>query len=413
MVVRAHWLGAAWLGVLSLVATASAQVAPVHEQRAALRSEAFEAVPPVAPVETMAVLAGDQEGQAKPPKRTWWDVVKVLPIAFYTPETRFGFGAGSLVLFSMPGAVAKRRPSSVSLAGIYTLESQMVAQVVPDLRFGDDDLVLHLELLGTKFPSRFYGIGSEPRNDVYDKFTDRYLRGSLDARFRPFAPGSVMRDLFVGAEYRANWSAIEDARARKASQPSLFAAMRDPGEREQFASGAGPVLAWDSRDGLNWPLGGSYLELKSLFFDPVLGSTVRYQTMSLDLRRYQPLWFSHILALRFVHRSTWGEPPFQQLPQLGGASLFRGWYAGKLRDRSLTAVEAEYRLPIGPRWAVVGFGSVGQVGERVGDYSLGKLRAAGGTGLRFAVNVEGRTNIRLDVAYGDSVQCYAQFREAF
>ena len=206
---------------------------------------------------------------------------------------------------------------------------------------------------------------------------------------------------------------MDNARPNHASQPSIFADVVDPGEREQLASGLGPVLAWDSRQGLNWPLGGSYLELKGMFYEPWLQSTVRYQYLSFDARRYQPLWFSHMLALRLAQRSTWGELPFQQLPQLGGANLFRGWFAGQLRDRHLTALEAEYRLPISARWAVVGFGSVGQVGRRVRDYSLSKLRVAGGAGLRFAVDTDSRTNIRVDVAYGESFQFYVSFREAF
>ncbi len=391
---------------------------PVLKRRAAPVSEAFEASPstlrpPVTPVESLPVLAVDREGKLVTKPRRLWDIMKVLPIVFYTPETSVGLGAGALFLFNMPGAVAERRPSSVSLAGIYTLEKQMVAQVVPELRFGDDDFVLRLELLATKFPSRFYGIGDEVKSDVYDTFTDRYLRTGLDLRVRPFREGSPLRNVYVGAEYKSTWSALQDPEAHKAAQPSVFADLKDPGEGEQFTSGVGPVLAWDSRDGLNWPLGGSYVEWKALFNERWLQSTVRYQSMSLDARRYQPLWFSHILALRFLHRSTWGELPFQQLPQLGGANLFRGWFAGQLRDRHLTAIEAEYRLPLGDRWALVGFGSVGQVAPRSRDYSLSKVRAAGGAGLRFAIDKETRTNIRVDAAYGESCQFYVHFREAF
>ncbi len=406
---------AAVLCAWAFLSEVAAQDKPaVVEARAAPVSAAFEAPPPpVTPVESMPVLAVDKAGKPPPEPRKVWDIVKVLPIVFYTPETSLGFGAGALFLFNMPGAVAKRRPSSVSLAGIYTLEQQMIAQVVPELRFGDDDFVLRFEMLGTKFPSRFYGIGDQVGPNVYDTFTDRYLRTGLEARVRPFAVGSLLRDIYVGAEYKSTWSAPQDPRPRKASQQSVFDRMKDPGEREQFSSGIGPILAWDSRDGLNWPLAGSYVEVKSLFNEPWLKSTVRYQTMTLDARRYQPLWFSHILALRFVHRSAWGGLPFQQLPQLGGANLFRGWYAGHLRDRHLTAIETEYRVPIRERWAVVGFGSVGQVAARASDYAPSKLRAAGGAGLRFAIDVETRTNIRLDVAYGESVQFYVQFREAF
>lgn len=383
------------------------------EKRAAPVSEAFNSSPPIAPVETLPVLAGDREGTPVPAPRKVWDIFKVLPIVFYTPETSLGLGAGALFLFNVKGAVAKRRPSSISVGAVYTLERQIIAQVVPELRFGDDDFVLRLELLGTKFPSRFYGIGNDVSSSVYDKFTDRQLRGGFDARLRPFPVGSPLRNVFTGIEYKSIWSSPIDSRPRKDSQESVFAQVDDAGEREQFSSGLGPVLAWDSRDGLNWPLSGSYVEAKALFNEPWLNSSLRYRAVSFDARRYQPLWASHILALRFVHRSSWGDTPFQQLPQLGGANLFRGFYAGQLRGRQLSVFEAEYRLPVGARWAFTGFGSVGQVAGRVIDYSPRQVRAAGGAGLRFAIDVETRTNIRVDAAYGDGFQFYVHFREAF
>jgi hypothetical protein len=42
-----------------------------------------------------------------------------------------------------------------------------------------------------------------------------------------------------------------------------------------------------------------------------------------------------------------------------------------------------------------------------------EIKAAGGAGLRFSVDKRDRTNIRLDLAYGDSFYPYVQFREAF
>lgn len=388
---------------------------PIQEQKTTVVTEASVADlrPPVTPEQTLPVLAVDKRGEPPPEPKRLWDILKVLPIAFYTPETSVGLGVGGLFLFDMPGAKAERRPSSVSVAGIYTLERQVVAQVVPELRFGDDDFVLRTEVLGTKYPSRYYGIGNNPGTNTYDEFTDRYLRGGIEARVRPFRPGSPFRNVYVGLEYKFNWTHIQDAEPRKPSEPSLFDKVEDRGEKQFFTSGLGPLIAWDSRDGLNWPLRGSYVELSSQFYEPFLMSDLRYRRLGFDARHYQPLWWSHILALRFVHQSVWGEVPFQQLPQLGGANVLRGWYGGQLRDRHAMALEAEYRLPIGERWAVVGFGSAGQVASHPGKYALKRFRYAGGGGLRFALDKNDRTNVRLDFAYGDRFQFYVHFREAF
>ena len=79
----------------------------------------------------------------------------------------------------------------------------------------------------------------------------------------------------------------------------------------------------------------------------------------------------------------------------------------------MTAAELEYRVPLTPRWALVGFGSVGRVAGRVSELTPSGLHLAGGAGARFAVESKGRANVRLDVAYGDTVYVYLQFREAF
>ena len=149
----------------SFTVGASAEDAPkIVEQRAApvIEASATSELPPYTAEETMPVLAVDKAAEPRPKPKKLWDIVKVLPMAFYTPETSLGLGAGALFLFDMPGAVATRRPSSVSIAGLYTLEHQLITQLVPELRFGDDDFVLRVELLGTKYPSRFYGIGNDP-----------------------------------------------------------------------------------------------------------------------------------------------------------------------------------------------------------------------------------------------------------
>ncbi len=379
---------------------------PLVGQRTTL--EAYEATQPVEPTELVPVAPAPDA-----PTRRLWDIVKILPILFYTPETSAGFGAGMLFQFRMPGAIAERRPSSVTAGGVYTLHKQTLLQLTPELRFGDDDYVLKLDLLAAKYPNRFYGIGNDPNAGMYDTYTDCYARGELDFRLRPFAREHVLRPLFVGAHYSSAWSAIRDVKAGHPDHESMFAQINDPGERALFASGVGVSLAWDSRDGLNWPRNGNFIELKGTAFDPTFGSDVRYQRLVLDARRYQPLWWEHVLAMRFVLQSVWGDVPFQRLPQLGGASMFRGWYSGQLRGRQLIAVEAEYRMPLGKRWAVVAFGSAGRVTESLRSNWLRDIHVAGGGGLRFSVDKRDRVNIRLDLAYGDDFYPYLQFREAF
>jgi outer membrane translocation and assembly module TamA len=188
---------------------------------------------------------------------------------------------------------------------------------------------------------------------------------------------------------------------------------RPLGVGEVFWSGLGPVLLWDSRQGLFWPTGGSLIRADATMHRRALGAEFNASLLRLDARHYQPTFLNHVLALRLVFSGVLGDPPFQALPALGGNLLFRGWFLGRLRDRVLLAAEAEYRVPLAERWAVVAFGSVGRVAPSVGQLSFASLRGAGGAGVRFAVRKESRANFRLDLAYGEEFSVYFQFREAY
>jgi hypothetical protein len=386
----------AWLFVTS-ASGQSGQAAPALQEA----PEAAPAAPPADPV------APTVEAESERERRRLWDIVKILPIVFYTPETSLGLGAGLLFQFDLPGAKAARRPSSITLGGVYTLEEQVLAQLGPELRFGHDDYVLKLDLTGARFPNRFYGTGNIIDSDVYDTYTDCYMRAEVDGRMRPFAEGSALRPLFLGLHAGGAWSSVRHV------EGEVLEGMNDPGENEVMVAGLGPSVSWDSRDSISWPTRGAFVDAKFTLFEEAFGGDVRYRRLALDLRRYQPTFWNHILALRLVSQSVWGEVPFQRLPQLGGASLFRGWYGGQLRDRMLLAAEAEYRVPLGKRLAVVAFGSVGRVASRIRNFDVRQLHAAGGGGVRLSVDKRDRLNIRLDLAYGDSFSPYLQFREAF
>lgn len=368
-----------------------------------------ETAVPVPAMDDAASPAGEAPGDpaqtAMPPRTTVWDYFKVLPILFYSEETSFGFGAGTLLQFDMPGAAGGRRPSSITMGGVYTLNKQIMGQFTPELRFGKDDYVVRLDLAGARYPSRYYGMGNDNKHDDYDPFTDCYLRGDFDLKMRPVKEGHALRPLFVGLNYAGVWSSVRDADGQK------FQGVR--GENEFMAMGLGPSLTWDSRDSLSWPQRGNFAEGKFTVFDPIFGGDLSYRRLALDVRHYQPLWLKHILAMRLVTQAVWGEVPFQRMPQLGGPTLFRGWFGGQLRESLLIALEAEYRVPITKRWAAVAFGSVGRVAAGVKHFDVRDLRAAGGGGVRFSVDKRDRVNIRLDLAYGDKFSPYLQFREAF
>ncbi|MFT3924982.1 MAG: BamA/TamA family outer membrane protein [Myxococcales bacterium] len=333
------------------------------------------------------------------PETPWWRYVTAVPIVLYTPETQFGFGAGLLSTWQLPGAF-RDRPSNVIAYGIYTTRKQTVAGGTAELHFRDDRWVLWQDLRYVDWPDRFYGIGNHTRVSDRQDYTDHYSQAETELLHR------VISRLYLGLHHQLRFSDSEqEDRALRAAGPL--------GVGSVHWHGLGAVAAWDTRKGLFWPERGSFLHADVTRFGARLGSDFSATLLRADLRHYQPLWRDHVLAMRLVASGTLGDVPLQLMPMLGGPLLFRGWYQGRLRDRVLGALEFEYRVPLSTRWALVGFGSVGRVASRVADFTPRGLHAAGGVGGRFAVVSETRANFRLDIAYGDALYVYLQFKEAF
>jgi hypothetical protein len=331
----------------------------------------------------------------------WWLHSTPVPIVFYTPENQFGFGAGVMTTWHMKDAWLDR-PSNVTAYGIYTTRAQTLIGASHELHFADDRHVVTQDFRFIDWPDRYYGVGNATRERDREDFTDHYLQ--LESEYQ----ARVFKRLYVGVRHLWRASQTQDV-----DEEGRLAAERPRGVGQVRWSGAGPLLVWDSRKGLFWPEGGSLLRADATFHAGVLGADFDAALLRLDLRHYQPIWRGHVLALRLVSFGAAGAAPFQLLPSLGGSVLFRGWFLGRLRDRVLAATEAEYRVPLSKRWSVVGFGSVGRVAARLGALALNGVHVAGGAGVRVAVRPESRANFRLDVAYGDDVSVYFQFREAF
>ena len=115
-----------------------------------------------------------------------------------------------------------------------------------------------------------------------------------------------------------------------------------------------------------------------------------------------------------MSETTSGSPPFDQLPELGGDKLLRGYFQGRYRDRALIAFQAEYRWPLFWRVGAAGFVGVGQVADGLSGFRLDRFWPAGGVGIRFLLAEQEGLNVRADFAFGDgSSGFYLAFGEAF
>jgi len=328
----------------------------------------------------------------------------VLPVIYYTPETRLAFGAGGIYTFRPQGTPPEGRPSYFQAVAIYTQNKQFTLSLEPNLYLKGETLLLTGLLELSKFPSKFWGIGNVTPDSAEENYTpaQQTFKASLLKKIIPKA------SIFIGLEYN-----FEHYKFLKFDSAGQLASGTIVGGRGGIVSGLGLVLKLDSRDNIFSPSRGNYFQVSSLFFNRLLASEYDFFKFKADLRHYLPLGKSQVLALQCVFQAVPGTTPFVALSLLGSDSLMRGYYSGRYRDKILLAGQAEYRLPLWWRFGLAGFAGMGEVADRICCLSAGALKYSYGFGLRFKLNREG-AKLRLDFAYGKGTSgIYFTAGEAF
>lgn len=326
----------------------------------------------------------------------------VVPLVFYTPETRWGFGAAGNVNLELSERADKA--SSMSLGGAYTLFDQILIQVPYELFLGDDRYWLKGELGYYDYYYELYGIGNQTPSSVKETFTARYPRLRLTGLRR------WGEHFYAGIRY-----ILDDYHLTDIQNGGLIQNEQVTGSSGGINSGIGIRLHYDSRDKVLYPKEGVLLQGHVLWSDSWTASSFKYRNEEIDLRAYQEFGKGHVIGAQFFMRSFFGAPPFNEMALLGGAKRMRGYYKGRFRDEHFGMLQVEYRKMIVWRIGAVAFGGLGKVAaQRAGLFS-GYYHPSYGGGIRFRIDKERGMNLRLDVAFGDQrgPEYYVTYREAF
>lgn len=326
-----------------------------------------------------------------------------LPVAFYTPETKLAFGGIAINMFRLDPMDTTVRTSNIRTAAIYTTRNQFIFSTDYNVFLKEEKYQLRGNVAFLKFPDNFYGIGNDTRlqdEEIFDNnivnFTSRLMR--------KMKPG-----LFVGGIY--NFYSMFNI---SGSADDLLSTEDIAGSDGVRLSGIGFQVNYDLRDNVLNATEGCYLEFSTRFFQNFLGSNYQYQRYELDLRKYFKLHPKHVIATQFRGELVEGDVPFQQMTLLGGDKLLRGYYRGRYREKKMLAVQAEYRYTVCPRFGLVAFGGVGEVGDKFSSFNINEFKHSYGGGMRFTLNKKERLNIRLDYGIGNGVSnFYINLAEAF
>ena len=346
-----------------------------------------------------------------------------LPLLYYSPETRLGYGAALTATFrfrhdsvptgSMPGRRMSRRPSQVSVGAAYT-QNQQVLLFVPFQVFYDHNRYLFVGEAGYyRYSYYFFGVGQ--RDIPRELYKVNYPRIRLNA-FRRIAGNGELGSgqLYAGLRYQ-----YEDYRVTAAQPDGLLATGTVPGGLGSRLSGGGLGVFYDSRDQLFFPRRGVVADLTGLLHnrarasDPT-GQSTTFDRYSADVSSYHTLNTHTVLAVNYFASFTAGTAPFNAMSLLGGTKRMRGYYEGRFRDKNAALVQAELRFDVYKRLGAAVFGAVGVLGDDNRLLRTDDPKGAYGAGLRFTVNRRDHINIRVDYGVGNnSSGLYVTVGEAF
>lgn len=124
-----------------------------------------------------------------------------------------------------------------------------------------------------------------------------------------------------------------------------------------------------------------------------------------------------MLAVLAHYQQAFGDIPYYDMPEIGGANSMRGYYQGQYRDKVAAEVTAEYRHTfrrdsgVLSNHGMTAWAGVGSIGDSVEDLS-GHAILSYGVGYRY--ELQPRMNIRLDLGMGrHGAAFYFNFTEAF
>jgi len=160
-------------------------------------------------------------------------------------------------------------------------------------------------------------------------------------------------------------------------------------------------LLYDSRDNVNFPVEGFFVQFSNNFVREWLGSSNNFERYKISFTHFWDISNNSksILASRFFGDIAAGDVPFQGENVLGGDDL-RGYSQGKYRARQVYAIQAELRQNLYKKFGMIAFLGVGSAVDAIGDIPNSLLLPSAGVGLRYMMIAKEKINVGIDVGVG-------------
>lgn len=311
-----------------------------------------------------------------------------LPVVFYTPETEFGFGGGAQLFFPGMTNLFNARKSNLFVDAIYTTRKQIIIDLKPQLYLLKGNLYLEFPMQFKVFPNSFWGIGNRTAEEDREPYNMRTFsfKSTLYQRLEPVYN-------FGLTFWYENHSMLEVA------EEGILESETVPGADGARLAGLGATINMDSRDIVESPTRGFYIQFSGDFSSRAFGASHSFNKFLLDFRHYRALASKGMLAFQFYLEGNFGTVPFQKKAWLGGGEKMRGYFRGRYIDDQMWVGQVEYRWRFHPRWVLAGFFAAGEVAP-LPDEFLDVVKVSLGGGIRFQMIRSLPTLLRLDIGFG-------------
>lgn len=351
----------------------------------------------------------------------------LMPIIGTNPATGFMFGVGGQYALKMPGSTLY---SNFSGSAQFTTKSQLIIMLKNNIYTRANRLFLTGDWRFLIYSQSTYGLGTtSPEGGVLDfqyslagtettgdsltqpmKF--HFLRLHQSVAFR------IKEGLYGGIGYAYDgYSKIVDEKLRLEPGDTFLTShyyyntLYGFSTSSYFSSAIHANLVYDNRDNMINPYEGIYAFVSWRGGFKFLGNEKNVNYFQLEWRSFHPISKGnprHLIGFwvmgNFVPA---GKYPYLILPataydQRGRSG--RGYTQGRFRGPNMIYGEAEYRFPISKPGGILG-GVVFINGTTTDNPGLDlklfeSVRAAYGAGLRIMIDKRSRTNLAVDLGFG-------------
>lgn len=328
-----------------------------------------------------------QQKQVSKPK------LSAVPVINYDPSYGGVFGAFAALYFPMNKKDTISPASCAGGGGMYTTNKTWFA-------FGFAKLYYHNDLFRTVVAGGFGEQNFQYFNENYGVSGSFISYSTLINFFYAEQMVNVYTRWYTGIDftfYKANTTFNNEADTNGAVN---YVALGIP-------------ITFDSRDNIQNPGKGRFVNIRMNRYDSLFGSATEYTKLDIDASKFFSKVEQKIIAAKVSLSTAVGTVPFEAQTIVGGKVL-RGYSKGEYRGDQVYALQGEYRWNFYKKLGAVFFGGVATPVNHNESWNTDQILPAAGAGIRYMMISDLRLNVGFDVAFGkNDYGLYFRIGEAF